>query len=100
MIARRSSLEILVLSPRLKFGGAKRSSRTGQEDGWGKKQKNAFLRGKFCRTKTPIFRLFWKFAKQAILIGNFLHENGAYRKNGVHHDEGNGKCKKTVISDF
>jgi hypothetical protein len=100
MITQRSSLEILVLSPRSKFGGPKRTSRTGQEDGWGKKQKKSFLRGEFCPTKTPIFRLFWKFSKLAILIGNFLHENGAYKKNGVHHDEGNGKCKKTVISDF
>ena len=100
MIARRSSLEILVLSPRSKFRGAKRTSRTGQEDGWGKKQKKSFLRGEFCRTKTPIFRLFWKFSKMAILIGKYLHDNGTYRKNKVHYGEGNGKCKKTVISDF
>ena len=100
MITQRSSLEILVLSPRSKFGGPKRTSRTGQEDGWEKKQKKSFLRGEFCRTKTPIFRLFWKFAKLAILIGEFLRQNGAYTKNGVYHDEGNEKCKKTVISDF
>ena len=97
---RWSSMEILILSPRSKLGGAKRTSRTGQEDGWGKKQKKSFLRGEFCRTKRPFFRLFWKFAKIPILIGEFLRENGGYRKNGVHHDEGNGKCKKTVISDF
>ena len=100
LIARRSSLEILVLSPRSKFGGPKRTSRTGQEDGWEKKQKKSFLRGEFCRTKTPIFRLFRKFAKLAILIGKYLRDNGTYRKNGVYHDEANGKCKKTVISDF
>ena len=33
LIARRSSLEILVFSPRSKFGGAKRVARTGREDG-------------------------------------------------------------------
>ena len=65
-----------------------------------KAKKKSFLRAEFCRTKTPIFQLFWKFAKQVILIGEYLRENGAYRKNGVYHDEGNGKCKKTVISDF
>ena len=100
LIARRSSLEILVLSPWSKFGGPKRTSRTGQEDGWEKKQKKSFLRGEFCRTKTPIFRVFRKFAKLAILIGKYLRDNGTYRKNGVYHDEANGKCKKTVISDF
>ena len=100
MIIQRSSLEILVLSPRSKLGGAKRSSWTGQEDGWGKKQKKSFLRGEFCRTKTPIFCLFWKFAKMVILIGKYLRDNSAYRKNEVHYGEGNGKCKKTVISDF
>ena len=65
-----------------------------------KKQKESFLRGEFCRTKTPIFHLFRKFAKLAILIGKYLRDNGTYRKNGVYHDEANGKCKKTVISDF
>ena len=33
LIDRRSSLEILVFSPRSKFGGAKRPARTGREDG-------------------------------------------------------------------
>ena len=90
----------LVLSPRSKSGGPKRTSQPGQEDGRKKKRKKSFLRCEFCRTKTPIFLLFWKFEKLAILIGEFLRENGAYRKNGVYHDEANGKCKKTVISDF
>ena len=30
----------------------------------------------------------------------FLHENKVYRKNGVHHDEANGKSFETVISIF
>ena len=38
MIAQRSSLENLVLSPRSKLEGLKRNSRTGQEDGLEKKK--------------------------------------------------------------
>ena len=87
-------------SPQLKFWGPKRTSGTGQEDGWWKKQKKSFLRSQYCRTKTPIFRFFWKFVKLAILIGKDLYENSVYRKNRVYHDKGNGNCKKTVISDF
>ena len=90
-----SSLEIPI-----KVWGSKTYLSDGPRRWVGKRAKKSFLRGEFFHTKTPIFRLFWKFAKLAILIGNFLRENGAYRKNGAHHDEGNGKCKKTVISDF
>ena len=48
-------MEILVFSPRSKSGGPKCPSRTGREDGWGKKPKKSFLRVKFCRTKMPFF---------------------------------------------
>ena len=95
---------IIAGNPRFESPIKVRGSKTYLSDGprrWvGKKAKKSFLRGEFYPTKMPIFRLFWKFAKLAILIINLLHENGAYRKNGVHYDEGNGKCKKTVISDF
>ena len=87
-------------SPRLKFGGPKRTCQTGQGDGWGKKQKQSILRGQFHCTKILIFRLFWKFSKVTILVEKYLRDNSAYRKNGVYHDEANRKCKKTVISDF
>ena len=30
----------------------------------------------------------------------FLHENSTYRKNGVYHHVANGKCNKTVNSEF
>ena len=36
----------------------------------------------------------------SILFCKFLHENKVYRKNGVHHDEANGKSFETVISIF
>ena len=67
LIDRRSSLEILVFSPRSKFGGAKRLARTGREDGQEKRRKNHFLRGEFWRAILPfwlllaIFDLFWFF---------------------------------------
>ena len=37
----------------------------------GKKAKKTFLSGQNCRMKMPIFRLFWKFAKLAILMAIF-----------------------------
>ena len=58
-------------SPRLKFGGPKRTSQTGQGDGWGKKQKQSFLRGQFCCTKIPIFRLFENFQNWRFWSPNF-----------------------------
>ena len=48
-------------SPRLKFGGPKRASQTGQEDGWENKRKKSFLRGKFCCAKSPFFSNFFNF---------------------------------------
>ena len=36
----------------------------------------------------------------SILFCKFLQENMVYRKNGVHHDEANGKSFETVISIF
>ena len=36
----------------------------------------------------------------SILFCKFLHEIKVYRKNGVHHDEANGKSFETVISIF
>ena len=47
LIAQRSLLEILVFSPRSKFGGAKRPARTGREDGRKKKFKIFFQRAAF-----------------------------------------------------
>ena len=47
LIARRSSLEILVFSPRSKFGGAKRVARTGREDGRKKNWRFFFQRPAF-----------------------------------------------------
>ena len=54
-------------SPQLKFGGPKRSSQTGQEDGWENKRKKSFLRGKFCCAKSPFFSNFFNF------LGRFCH---------------------------
>ena len=63
-------------SPRLKFGGPKRTSRTGQEDGWENKRKKSFLRGKFCCAKSPFFwqffRFFGRFAIFLAIFGPFL----------------------------
>ena len=36
----------------------------------------------------------------SILFCKFLQENMVYRKNGVHHDDANGKSFETVISIF
>ena len=46
------------------------------------------------------FQHFWKIAKKAILYRKFLHENSTYRTNGVYHNVANGKCNKTVNSEF
>ena len=82
-----------------------RGSKTNLSDGPRrclKKKEKLFLRGEFCHTKTPIFQLFWIFAKLVILISQYLHENIAYSKNGVYHDEGNGNARKmsSQIFDF
>ena len=87
------------LSPRSKFGGPKRTSRTCQEDGLKKKWKK-ISKGRILRYKIMFFLFFWNFPKLAILIEKFHCENSTYRKNGVHHNDGNGKSKKFVISDF
>ena len=50
--------------------------------------------------KIPFFGVFWKIEKKAILYRKFLHENSTYRKNGVYHNVANGKCNKTVNSEF
>ena len=50
--------------------------------------------------KTLFFFFFLKFLILAILFDKFLHKNSIYRKNGAYHDDGNGKSKKSVISDF
>ena len=50
--------------------------------------------------ENTLFCVFWKFPIVTILIDKFLHENSIYRKNGAYHDAGNGKSKKSVISDF
>ena len=47
LIARRSSPQILVFSPRSKFGGAKRLARTGREDGRKKNWRFFFQRPAF-----------------------------------------------------
>ena len=86
----------LILSPRSKSGGPKRTSQPGQEDGREKKRKKSFLRGKFCRTKTP-FLIICKTGDFDLGISPWKRH---LQKNGVHHDKGNKKCKKTVISDF
>ena len=57
LIARRSSLEILVFSPRSKFGGAKRPARTGREDGQ-KKLKFFFSKGRILAFKKAHFFFF------------------------------------------
>jgi len=44
--------------------------------------------------------LFLNFPILAILIDKFLNDNSIYRKNGVYHDDGNGKSKKSVIPVF
>ena len=79
-------------------------SKTYLSDGpgrWvGEKEKKIVSKGRILPYEKAHFSFFWKFSKMAILIGKYLCENSTYRKNGVHHDEGNGKCKKTVISDF
>ena len=54
----------------------------------------------FAVQKRQFLDFFWKLSKQAILIGKFLHENSAYRKNGVHRDKGNKKCKKKLPSQI
>ena len=46
------------------------------------------------------FQHFWKIAKKAILYRKFLHENSTYRTNGVYHNVANGKCNKTINSEF
>ena len=84
---RQSLMEILLLSLDQSLG----------LQNVGKKAKKFLLRGEFCRTKTPIFRPFWKFSKVAILVEKYLCDNSAYRKNRVYHDEANGECKKCVI---
>ena len=67
LIDRGSSLGILVFSPRLKFGGAKRPARTGREDGQEKRRQNHLLRSELWRAILPfwlllaIFDLFWLF---------------------------------------
>ena len=63
MIDRRSSLEILVLSVRLKFGGTKRISWTGQEDGLGKKQKKISSKGRILPYKNAHFLIFLEICK-------------------------------------
>ena len=50
--------------------------------------------------KIPFYEDFWKIEKKAILYRKFLHENSTYRKNGVYHHVANGKCNKTVNSEF
>ena len=84
----------------IKVGGCKTKLSVGPRRWLGKKAKKSCLRGEFCRTKTPIFCFFLKFSKMAILIGKYLRDNSAYRKNEVHSGKANGKCKKAVISDF
>ena len=50
--------------------------------------------------KVGFFQFFRKSWKFAILFCRFHHENTIPRKNGVHHEKANGKCNKTVDSDF
>ena len=50
--------------------------------------------------KIVFFQFFPKSRKVAILFCRFHHENTIPRKNGVHHEKANGKCNKTVDSDF
>ena len=47
-----------------------------------------------------VFLFFRKFVKWAVLVHNFLQENGTYRKNRGHYVVANVKCNKTVNSDF
>ena len=54
-------------SPRLKLGGPKRTSQTGQEDVWENKREKSFLRGKFSCAKSPFFLQFFQF------FGRFCH---------------------------
>ena len=68
---------VLVISPwkqnsRSKFGGPKRTSRTGQEDGWENKRKKSFLRGKFCCAKSPFFGNFFDFLAVFAIFWLFL----------------------------
>ena len=58
------------------------------------------LSQRFFAAKLGFFQFFQKHQKEAILFCNFLHENWADRKNGVHHDKANGKSFETVISIF
>ena len=58
LIARRSSLEILVFSPRSKFGGAKRPARTGREDGRKKKLTIFFSKARILACKKADFSTF------------------------------------------
>ena len=58
LIARRSSLQILVFSPRSKFGGEKRPARTGREVGREKKF-NFFSKGWIVSYKKAYFSSFW-----------------------------------------
>ena len=59
-------------SPRLKFGGPKRTSQTGQEDVWENKREKSFLRGKFCCAKSPFFGNFFDFLAVFAIFWLFL----------------------------
>ena len=58
-------------SPRSKFGGQKRTSRTSQEDGRRKKWEKKYLRGEFCGTKSCFFCFFEIFQNWQFWSKNF-----------------------------
>ena len=66
-------------SPRSKFGGPKRTSRTGQENGRKKKWGGKCLRGEFSRTKSCFFH-FLKFSETGNFDRKIRCENSTYRK--------------------
>ena len=84
----------------IKVGGCKTKLSVGPRRWLGKKAKKIMSKGRILPYKNAHFLSFLKFSKMAILIGKYLRDNSAYRKNEVHSGKANGKCKKAVISDF
>ena len=69
------SNKIATLGPSLKFLSAKRSFRTGEDDGLMKKIQESFLGVEICRSIVAFFTFSRKIGKVLILFHKFLHEN-------------------------
>ena len=78
------------------FEGPEHKSWTGWEDGRKKNENTIFKGPTFAAQKHLFLDFFENFQSRRFWLANFTMKTAPR----VYHDEGHGKCKKTVISDF